>query len=402
MKQIFSLLLAASAFACTQEKVVEITISNPSTTDRTNEITEITSDAIAKLMGETYVICNNNGMQIPYQETYDNKIIFPVSVKAGESVTYKIMPGTPEEIKTIACGKQYPERVDDVTWENDRIAFRTYGPALQVTGEKAYGYDIWVKCISEPVVELRYKTELDPETKAKIAELRKSDPKAAKQLAESVSYHIDHGNGLDYYKVGPTLGAGTSALLANDSIVYPYCYKDYQILDNGPLRFTVKLVYNPLNVKGNNNVIENRIISLDAGSQMNKYTITYDNLTETTPVVTGIVLHEPSEDYQADVTKGYIAYADPIDPTNGQIYIAAVFPDKINDAKAVLFSDKEKAERGANGHVLAYSTYKPGSTYTYYSGAGWSKWGFENSAKWFEYVQNFAQNLKEPLTVTIK
>ena len=43
MKKIFSLLLAASAFACTQEKVVEITISNPSTTDRTNEITEITS-----------------------------------------------------------------------------------------------------------------------------------------------------------------------------------------------------------------------------------------------------------------------------------------------------------------------------------------------------------------------
>ena len=67
---------------------------------------------------------------------------------------------------------------------------------------------------------MRYKTELDPETRAKISELRKTDPKAAQQLAESVSYHIDHGNGLDYYKVGPTLGAGTSALLANDSIVY--------------------------------------------------------------------------------------------------------------------------------------------------------------------------------------
>ena len=56
MKKIFSLLLAASAFACTQEKVVEITISNPSTTDRTNEITEITSDAIAKLKGRKFPI----------------------------------------------------------------------------------------------------------------------------------------------------------------------------------------------------------------------------------------------------------------------------------------------------------------------------------------------------------
>lgn len=402
MEKIFSLLLAASAFACTQEKVVEITISNPSTTDRTNEITEITSDAITKLKGETFIISDNTGSQVPYQITYDNKIIFPVSVKGGENVTYKITPGTPEAFKTIACGKQYPERVDDIAWENDRIAFRTYGPALQATGEKAYGCDIWVKCVSEPIVDMRYKTELDPETRAKIAELRKTDPKAAQQLSESVSYHIDHGNGLDYYKVGPTLGAGTSALLANDSIVYPYCYKDYQILDNGPLRFTVKLVYNPLTVKGNNNVIENRIISLDAGSQMNKFTITYDNLTEATPVVTGIVLHEPSKDYQADAAKGYIAYADPADPVNGQIYVAAVFPEKVNEAKAITFSDKEKAERGADGHVLAYSTYTPGCSYTYYSGAGWSKWGFENSSKWFDYVQKFAQNLKEPLTVTIK
>ena len=334
MKKIFSLLLAASAFACTQEKVVEITISNPSTTDRTNEITEITSDAITKLKGETFIISDNTGSQVPYQITYDNKIIFPVSVKGGENVTYKITPGTPEAFKTIACGKQYPERVDDIAWENDRIAFRTYGPALQATGEKAYGCDIWVKCVSEPIVDMRYKTELD--------------------------------------------------------------------LDNGPLRFTVKLVYNPLTVKGNNNVIENRIISLDAGSQMNKFTITYDNLTEATPVVTGIVLHEPSKDYQADAAKGYIAYADPADPVNGQIYVAAVFPEKVNEAKAITFSDKEKAERGADGHVLAYSTYTPGCSYTYYSGAGWSKWGFENSSKWFDYVQKFAQNLKEPLTVTIK
>ena len=363
MKKIFSLLLAASAFACTQEKVVEITISNPSTTDRTNEITEITSDAITKLKGETFIISDNTGSQVPYQITYDNKIIFPVSVKGGENVTYKITPGTPEAFKTIACGKQYPERVDDIAWENDRIAFRTYGPALQATGEKAYGCDIWVKCVSEPIVDMRYKTELDPETRAKIAELRKTDPKAAQQLSESVSYHI---------------------------------------LDNGPLRFTVKLVYNPLTVKGNNNVIENRIISLDAGSQMNKFTITYDNLTEATPVVTGIVLHEPSKDYQADTAKGYIAYADPADPVNGQIYVAAVFPEKVNEAKAITFSDKEKAERGADGHVLAYSTYTPGCSYTYYSGAGWSKWGFENSSKWFDYVQKFAQNLKEPLTVTIK
>lgn len=388
MKAIFSLLLAASAFACTQEKAVEITISNPSAAARTNEITEISSEAIAGLNGEAFIISDSKGEQVPYQVTYDKKIIFPVSVGANDRVTYKLSLGTPDTFPVITCGKQYPERVDDIAWENNRIAFRTYGPALQATGEKAYGYDIWVKCVSEPVVDMRYKTELDPETKAQIAELSKTDKAAAKQLAESISYHIDHGNGLDYYKVGPTLGAGTSALLANDSIVYPYCYKTYEILDNGPLRFTVKLVYNPLTIKDNNNVIETRIISLDAGSQLNKIAVSYENLTEATPIVTGIVLHEPSEDYQADAAKGYIAYADPADPANGQIFIGAAFPGQLTEAKA------------ADGHVLAYGTYTPGSEYIYYAGGGWSKWGFKDSAEWFTYMQGFAQQVKEPLTVT--
>lgn len=402
MKKIICLLLATTAFACTQEKSVDVTITNPSAMDRSKEITEISMDAVGKLNGKSFIISDNNGTQVPYQITYDKKIIFPVDVNANSSVTYQIKPGTPKEIATIACGNHYPERVDDIAWENDRIAFRTYGPALQATGEQAFGYDIWTKRVSEPVVDMRYKTELNPETRAKIAELQKTDKQAARELANSISYHIDHGNGLDYYKVGPTLGAGTSALLANDSIVYPYCYKDYAILDNGPLRFTVKLVYNPLKVKENDNIVETRLLSLDAGSQMNKVTLSYANLNEATPLVTGIVLHGPSMDYQADGTKGYIAYADPEDSVNGQIYIGAVFPEKLNDAKTVMFSEAEMKQRGADGHVLAYATYTPGSEYTYYTGAGWSKWGFQNSGEWFKYVQDFAQKVKQPLQVSVK
>lgn len=402
MKKIISLFLAATAFACTQEQNVNIMISNPSALDREKEITEISLDAIAKFDGQSFIIADNNGKEIPYQITYDNKIIFPVDVDANSSVTYSIKPGTPKEVAPIACGNYYPQRVDDIAWENDRIAFRTYGPALQATGEKAFGYDIWVKRVSEPVVDMRYKTELNPESRAKIAELQKTDKKAAQELANSISYHIDHGNGLDYYKVGPTLGAGTSALLANDSIVYPYCYKDYEILDNGPLRFTVKLVYNPLKLKGNDNVIETRHISLDAGSQFNKITLSYANLGEPTPLVSGIVLHDPNYEYKADATQGYLSYADPEVSTDGQIYVGAVFPKKIEDAKAVIFSEAEKKQRGADGHVLAYTTYAPGSEYTYYAGAGWNKWGFANFDEWTKQVQNFAQQVKQPLQVSVR
>ena len=97
---------------------------------------------------------------------------------------------------------------------------------------------------------------------------------------------------MDCYAVGPTLGGGTAALFPDSTIVYPYCYKDCEILDNGPLRFTAKLVYNPLVVKGDSSVIETRIISLDKGSQLNKTVVSFDNLQEITPVVTGIVLHK--------------------------------------------------------------------------------------------------------------
>lgn len=88
--------------------------------------------------------------------------------------------------------------------------------------------------------------------------------------------------------------------MPDGEIVYPYCYATQDILDNGPLRFTVKLVYNPLTIKGDSTVIETRVITLDAGSHLNKTAVSFDNLKETTPVATGIVLHEPDGAVVAD------------------------------------------------------------------------------------------------------
>ena len=117
----------------------------------------------------------------------------------------------------------YPERVDDIAWENDRAAYRCYGPALQKSGERAFGNDVWLKNTPELVVEQRYFVE--DTTKPIIAELKKKDPAKAKALEMKTSYHYDHGNGLDCYKVGPTLGCGAPAILEGDDLVYPYCYR---------------------------------------------------------------------------------------------------------------------------------------------------------------------------------
>lgn len=404
MKKVIYLVLIGLIFACGDKKGTVVSISNTSDVERNNEVIEVDFDKLADLFEKgKFVITNSKGAEIAHQITYDNKLIFPVTVKAYEVVNYYIKAGTPSEYKTIVYGKHYPERLDDIAWENDRIAFRTYGPALQATGERAFGYDIWVKRVSELVVEQRYATELNPETQAKIKELRKTNPQAAQELYNSVSYHIDHGNGLDYYAVGPTLGAGASALLdSQGAIVYPYCYKAYEIVDNGPLRFSVKLTYNPLTVNDNTGITETRLISLDAGSQLNKISIRFDNLLQNTPVATGIALHEPSEEYVLETTNGFIAYADPADDTNGQTYVGAVFPDKTDSTQVIYFPEKEKKERKANGHIVAVSNYKPGSTYTYYAGGGWNKWGFENHIEWFNYIKNYAKKVREPLSVTIQ
>ena len=70
-----------------------------------------------------------------------------------------------------------------------------------------------------------YAKETDKETRAKLKELKKTEPEKAAGLLKELSYHIDHGHGMDCYAVGPTLGAGVAALMVDDSIIYPWCYK---------------------------------------------------------------------------------------------------------------------------------------------------------------------------------
>ena len=74
------------------------------------------------------------------------------------------------------------------------------------------------------------------------------------------------------------------------------------------------------------------------------------------------------------------------------------------EAKAVLFPEKEKKELrgGADGHVLAISEYEPGADFTYYWGAAWSKADIKDSAAWNAYMADFAQKVRNPLTVTVK
>ncbi len=399
---------ALFCFACNDSRTVTVTVTNPLAMERSNEMVEVSMETVTDRLGladtAQIVVLNADGQQVPYQITYDGKVIFPAAIAAGGTATYTIQTGTPEAFDVKACGRCYPERMDDMAWENDLVAFRAYGPALQAKGERGFGYDLFTKYnTTEPILEAMYAKELDKETLAKIAELKKTDPKAAAELSRERSYHIDHGYGMDCYAVGPTLGAGVAALMVNNSIIYPWCYKNQEILDNGPLRFTVKLEFTPLTVKGDSTVVETRLITLDAGSHLNKTAVSYSNLKETLPIVAGIVLHEPDGAVVADAANGYITYVDPTTgPDNGKIFMGVAVPAVVKDAKTVLFSEKEKKERNnADGHVLAVSDYEPGSEYIYYWGFAWDKADIKTADAWNRYMADFAQKVRNPLTVKV-
>lgn len=355
--------------SCSARSTVEV--SNPWTDDRC-EIVEVD---LGKLTGKCgpgpYTVTDGRGNEVAHQITHDGKLIFTVQVDAGGKATYTVTAGTPAKADTVACGAFYPRRMDDLAWENDRSAYRAYGPALQASGEQAYGYDIWTKSVTHPVVDRRY---------TEAFELDKN-------------FHEDHGDGMDVYSVGPTLGGGTAALIDSaGAIVYPWCFSSYEILDNGPLRFTARLSYD----SG-----ETRLISLDAGEYLNRTEVTFAD-TPHRDIAAGIVIHRQNpEGYVLAAAEGYMAYADLTDNAtagNGVIYVGVVAPE--TDSMTATALDEPRGD--AIGHILARAPYSGGKPFVYYWGSGWSKGSMPDWPSWKAYLADFSRRLEQPLTVTVK
>lgn len=430
-RSLMMLLASAGSNYCHAQQAT-IVVSNPTSTPRTELISLNMSEVKAKLgnathkKGEAYIVKNKQGQQIGSQITHDGLLLIDASVRPHGSATYYVSIGKPYQQKVYATGALYKIRKDDIAWENDRCAYRVYGPALQKTGERSFGTDIWVKNTPDTVVYERYVKDMNGNIKgdkidAKVRALKKQEKvekntaKAAalaKQIkalqAESretdilTSFHLDHGNGLDPYRVGATLGLGAPSLMVGKNQVLPYCYKDYRILDNSPLRFTVELTYNPSTVGDMKNVVEHRIISLDKGSNFNKMIVWYDGLTIPTDFATGFPIHE--EDTETKIfAKDYVSYADPTDNVevnNSQVYVGVLFPEGIDHTYYQLF---DKKHDGATGHALGLKRgLKNQEKYRYYFGAAWSKYDVRSYAEWQIRIKDYLDALKNPLKVEIK
>lgn len=305
-------------------------------------------------------------------------------VPAEGTAEYFIAEGVPSTFAPRCYGRVFPERADDLAWENDRAAYRAYGPALQKSGEKAYGYDIWCKSVPYPVLEQRFYDH--------------------NRLG--ISFHEDHGKGMDVYGVGPTLGGGTSAILApGDSIVYPYCWEKAEILDNGPLRFTARLTYHPT-IIGGDTIIERRLISLDAGSWLNKTTVTYEGLKGDLRPMAGIVVHESNPD-GFTMLDGAVTYTDLTQNPgngNGEIYVGVVGGvggDMASVETECRYLPLPEKTGDAIGHICL--TGAPGQdTFTYWWGSGWSEGGVKDTADWNSKMAELHDNLQHPLIVKVR
>ena len=425
---IMLLALAGSNYSYAQQATV--VVNNPTDAQR-QELVEVNiSDVKAKLAGiapkkgEAYIVKNKRGQQIGSQITHDGKLLIDASIRPHGSATYYISIGKPYPQKVWTTGALYKMRKDDIAWENDRCAYRVYGPALQRTGERSFGTDIWAKNTPDTVVYERYVMDKQGNVDGdKVDEKVKNEERRMKNLsgaaleaqkakikalkAESyeidvtTSFHLDHGNGLDPYRVGATLGLGAPSLMIGNQQFLPYCYKTYKILDNGPLRFTVELTYNPSTIGDMQNVVEHRIISLDKGSNFNKMTVWYEGLTHPTDFATGFPIHEEDTETKT-FAKDYVSYADPtdnIEVNNSQVFVGVLFPNGIDNTYYQLF---DKKHDGATGHALGLKRgLKNAEKYSYYFGAAWSKYDVRSYTEWQIRIKEFLEALKTPLQVKL-
>jgi hypothetical protein len=398
---IYSLLCACTLFvfqSCT-EKTVTISIENTSSIDRKKEMVEVDFDLIRKrlsLKDNNVILTNTDNIQVPYQLLSDGKtMIFPVNVAANSTATYQIKAGTPSDFRPLTFGRFVPERLDDFAWENDRMAYRMYGPAL-APQNPSNGVDMWLKRTEDLIIDKWYKED----------------------LARVASYHVDHGQGLDCYRVAHTLGAGGIAPFVDDVLWINGPYSRYEIHENGPLRTEFTLYYDALNVgfpdgrcvsTPHRTLKATLTISLDAGNQLNKASIIYEgDDVNGMSVAPGLFLHRFDNINERNVP---VAERNILKANNMMaIAIDAVSDANVHSGRAykgiiVPASVEIKAHEDdcfVGEHLLAVGTFNAGQPFVYYFGGGWNKWGFETDDDWFAYMRNAQIRIEQPLRSVIR
>ncbi len=373
MKEIKYLLIIFIVLSrCNNHSEVKIIITNNDIV-RQNETIEITTKSLDNVLPNLIVkdlqVYDANGQLITSQkidEDMDSEIdliIFQTDLDEREKQVFILKPGKAPMVESKTFCRFVPEREKDFAWENDRIAFRMYSRELSEKEGVDSGIDVWTKRVDHLVIDKWYEGE---------------------------DYHTDHGEGLDFYKVGPSRGCGGSAILMDGKLQPTGGYVDYEIITNGPIRSEFELQYAPYEINGKE-YKESRRINIDAGWNLNKIKSTIDS-ENSLPVAIGLKMQADPAKAVVNSGKGILSLWENVSDENGKLGQAVVINDHQDSGRDII-----------NDHHLLITKFEKDNSVEYYAGAGWSKSShFENVEDWNNYVDNIAYRINHPVKIKIE
>jgi len=266
---------------------------------------------------------------------------------AGAEV-YKMLGGTEQVGKTNHArtyARFVPERKDDFAWENDKIAFRTYGPALRESTENS-GIDAWLKRVDYPIVDKWYK-----------------EAEAGK------SYHKDHGEGLDNYHVGSSAGVGGTGIWLNGQREPLETFTDHEVLEVSPERSRFKLSYQR-EIDGVT-YGEEKTITIELGKRLFQVeSVFFKNgqPAANLPICIGLTTHDGKAETFFDQDRGWIATWESLG--DSELGTGARMDPKRLDSIKVVDTKKKDAS-----HIFLIAQTDANGRLRYEAGYGWKKAG---------------------------
>jgi hypothetical protein len=298
-----------------------------------------------------------------------DRIVFQTSFDPGATKTFVLTLGSkrvPQKEDFRVYGRFVRERFDDFAWENDRVAHRVYGPALETWQKEpltSSGVDVWVKRTRALVVNDWYMVD---------------------------DYHHDHGEGGDFYSVGPSRGCGGSGIWKGGRLFVSRNFRESRVLANGPIRLVFELQYAPWDA-GGVRVSERRRVTLDAGSHFNRFESVYSVDGGAGVAWAAGIKRAKGADVRVQREQGTLRTWEALQEPNGSLGCAVVVdPARIESV----------AE--ADGNVLLVGQTKAGQPVVYHAGSGWDKGGdVSGPAAWDGLVEDLAQRLRLPLRIEV-
>jgi rhamnogalacturonyl hydrolase YesR len=265
-------------------------------------------------------------------------------------------PPPEDQQRPRAVARFAPDRLDDLLWENDRVAHRIYGPTLEAReAPSGSGIDVWAKRVRYPFMDRQLKFP---------------------------NYHVDRGEGLDYYDVGRGRGAGALGIWYDNKLWTSRNFSTYQIDKTGGDEARFSVTYRPWPVDVVRTVSERREFSLPLGSNFTRMTSTLTSNSDA-PLIVAIGISKRSNDngrgfVTRDAAHGRLMFWEPENPEHGSLGIAlAVDPATVEGF----------TEDADNYLILVRVT--PGQSFTYYMGSAWDRGlDFATRSAWEDFVAN--------------